>query len=138
MGVRERGVCDVRRDAHGRRLQRGWLGFLPTPLPGAFDWMLSGDGSISREYAHLGVVCPQKLWIHAVMWISRGPSTTLSPHVAPLWRYSFQSEYDTQRYSSEDWRRRSAGCSGAAAGSHAASPGLPGRLAKAGCAGFPA
>ena len=42
------------------------------------------------------------------MWISRGPSTTLSPHVAPLWRYSFQSEYDTQRYSSEDWRRRSA------------------------------
>lgn len=63
MGVRERGVCDVRRDAHGRRLQRGWLGFFPTPLPGAFDWMLSGDGSISREYAHLGVVCPQKLWI---------------------------------------------------------------------------
>ena len=57
MGVRERGVCDVRRDAHGRRLQRGWLGFFPTPLPGAFDWMLSGDGSISREYAH------QKLWI---------------------------------------------------------------------------
>lgn len=51
MGVRERGVCDVRRDAHGRRLQRGWLGFFPTPLPGAFDWMLSGDGSISREYA---------------------------------------------------------------------------------------
>ena len=95
MGVRERGVCDVRRDAHGRRLQRGWLGFFPTPLPGAFDWMLSGDGSISREY-------------------------------------------DTQRYSSEDWRRRSAGCSGVAAGSHAASPGLPGRLAKAGCAGFPA
>ena len=45
MGVRERGVCDVRRDAHGRRLQRGWLGFFPTPLPGAFDWMLSGDGS---------------------------------------------------------------------------------------------
>lgn len=63
MGVRERGVCDVRRDAHGRRLQRGWLGSFPTPLPGAFDWMLSGDGSISREYAHLGVVCPQKLWI---------------------------------------------------------------------------
>lgn len=63
MGVRERGVCDVRRDAHGRRLQRGWLGFFPTPLPGVFDWMLSGDGFISRGYAHLGVVCPQKLWI---------------------------------------------------------------------------
>ena len=68
MGVRERGVCDVRRDAHGRRLQRGWLGFFPTPLPGAFDWMLSGvtigimaffNDAKWRQF-HITRICPSR------------------------------------------------------------------------------